>query len=159
MKRFLFTVCLLLCVLTSCQRAYTATDLLAKILAMPTTPDTVVYFHGADARDSAYLSPENTDLLYSGQNPGILAEEFALAMGKDDHVFEVHLYLALDDEKADQIENILRKRQTLLQKKDNELYDPDSSGRGATVWRKGKWVALVATEDNDAVKRILKQYC
>lgn len=159
MKRLLPMVCILLCVLTACQSTSTATDLLAKILAMPPTPDTVVYFNGAGPEDSGYLTLEDTELLYSGQNPGMLSEEFAVAMGKDDHVYEVHLYLALDEEKADQIENILRGRQLLLQRKENYLYDPDSAAASAVVWRRGKWVALLATEENEAIKSILKQYC
>ena len=155
MKRILPILCALACLLTACGRHYTATDLLAKITALPSSRDAVIYFRGADREGKGYLSKETAGLLYSGQDPMILCEDFALLLGKDDRLFEVHLYFALDGEKADAIQMILQQRQSILLRKDNELYVPDQPG--VEVWRRGKWVALLATDDNSAVKELLKQ--
>ena len=155
MKRIVSILLLAIGLLTACRRGYTATDLLAKIMALPVARDAAIYFHGADPEGDGYLTREQGDLLYSGQDPILLSEDYVLALGKDDAVFEVHLYLALDGEKADAIELILQKRQSLLYRKENELYSPVPGD--AEVWRYGKWVALIATEDNQSVKDLLKQ--
>ncbi len=156
MKRILPLVCILLCLFTSCGEPYTATDLLAKIMSLPIKRDAVICFYGADEEGEGYLSNEKSSLLYSNQDPMAMAEDFAIALGKDDAVFEVHLYHALDGEKADAIELILQKRQSLLLRKDNELYTSESYAN-ATVWREGRWVALLATDDNESVKQLLKK--
>lgn len=155
MKRLMSILLLVSCLLTACGRSYTATDLLAKIMALPAARDAAIYFQGADIEGGGYLTQEQGALLYSGQDPMVLSQDYALALGKDDTVFEVHLYLALDGEKADAIELILQRRQSVLCHKDNELYTPDFVG--VEVWRKGKWVALIATEDNQSIKELLKQ--
>ena len=156
MKRLILLVCLLTFTLTSCETEYTATDLLAKIMTLPIRRDAVIYFNGADADGAGYLSRENTERLYGGQSPASLSADYALALGKNDDLFEIHLYYALDAQLADEVEVILRERVYLLQKKDNELYLSDASNVGVMVWRRGNWVILLATEDNDSVKELLK---
>lgn len=156
-KRFVLFL-LLPCLLTACrQKSPTATDLLAKLLTLPDTPAVSIYFSGAAAEEDGYLPEDAEDILYNGQSPVALAEDFAIALGRGDQIFEYHLYYALDAEKADQIETILRHRQVLLLKQGNYLYDPENPAARATVWRRGKWVGLLVTESNDAAKSLLKR--
>ena len=157
MKRMLALCMTLLIVTTGCQRSEpTATDLMAKLLSLPDTPSMTVYFEGAMPEDDGYLPIEEIGKLYVGQSPVELSDAFAIALCRDDRVFEIHIFHSLDSEKAEQIENILRRRQTLLQKQENYLYDPDNPGAGAAIWRQGKWVCLLVTTDNDTAKKILR---
>ena len=156
MKRLMLLFCLISFTFTACRVEYTATDLLAKIMTLPIGRDAVIYFAGADADGVGYLSREETHRLYGGEEPSALSADYALALGKDDEVFEIHLYHALDAQMADEVEEILRERVSLLQKKENELYLSDSPTVTAVVWRKGNWVALLATDDNESVKELLK---
>ena len=155
MKRIFLILGVLLCLLSACGKEYTATDLLAKITVLPIHRDAVIYFRGADIEGSGYLSKETAELLYSGQNLLPLCDDFALLLGKDDRLFEVHLYHAADGEKADAIDLILQQRQSLLLCKDNGLYASDPPN--VEVWRKGMWIVLMATDDNPSVKELLKK--
>lgn len=154
------SVALLLSILLLCsgcnRQAPTATDLMAKLLAPADTPAVRIYFNGASAEDSGYLSREECLSLYAGQNPVALSDEFAIALCKDDRIYEIHLYHALDAEKAEAIESCLRQRQTLLLKQDNYFYDPDHSAAASVVWKKGKWVCLLVTHDNERAMECLR---
>ena len=156
MKRALSWIILLI-VLTGCERARPrATDLLAKLLSMPNTPQMEVYFEGAMHSEVGYLSAETEEMLYDGQSPKALSDEYAIALCRDDQVYEIHIYHALDAQRAEQIEHILARRQLILQKQENYLYDPENPGAGAVIWRREKWVCLLVTTDNDNAKDIIR---
>lgn len=158
MKRILILCLVLLMMIAGCTRNEpTATDLLAKLLSLPDTPSMTVYFEGAMPENDGYLAVEEEQQLYDGQSPGALSDEYAIALCRDDRVYEIHIFHSLDVEKGEQIENILRRRQTILQKQENYLYDPQNPGAGAVIWRKGKWVCLLVTTDNDSAKEILRR--
>ena len=157
MKRAILIWMIWAILLTGCQRTEpTATDLLAKVLSSQETPQVEIYFHGAMLSDSGYLSNETEETLYQGQSPKTLSDEFAIALCQGDQVYEIHIFHGLDAEKAEQIEHILSRRQTVLQKQENYLYDPENPGAGATIWRQGKWVCLLVTNENDHAKEILR---
>lgn len=158
MKR-VWALCMIgIILLVGCQKNEpTATDLLAKLLSSPETPGMIIYFEGAMSDDEGYLSEEAEQKLYDGRSPCSLSDEYAIALCSDDRVYELHIFHSLDMEKTEQIENALRRRQTLLQKQENYLYDPQNPGAGAVIWRKGKWVCLLVTADNDTAKDILKR--
>jgi hypothetical protein len=157
-KRILLGVWIVLAILTGCSRSSpTATDILAKLLTLPGTPPTTIYFEGAVPENDGYLSLHMEEKLYCGQSPAALSDAFAVALCKDDQVYEIHIFHSLDEEKAEQIETILRRRQTVLQKQENFLYDPENPGAGAVIWRRGKWVCLLVTNDNDAAKAVLRE--
>lgn len=134
----------------------TATDLLAKLLAYPDIPAVTVYFQGALAGETGYLSGEEFRRLYGGQDPARLSDEYAIALGKDDSIYEIHLFHALDAEKAEAIEANLRYRQALLWKQDTAFYDPDNPAAGSIIWKRGKWVCLLVTNDNERAVEVLK---
>ncbi len=158
MKRVWMLCMIGIILLTGCQKnTPTATDLLAKLLSTAETPRTMIYFEGAMPDDEGCLSEETEQKLYDGRSPCSLADEYAIALCSDDRVYELHIFHSLDMEKTEQIENALRRRQTILQKQENYLYDPQNPGAGAVIWRKGKWVCLLVTTDNDSAKEILKR--
>jgi hypothetical protein len=122
MKRAILIWMIWAILLTGCQRTEpTATDLLAKVLSSQETPQVEIYFHGAMLSDSGYLSNETEETLYQGQSPKTLSDEFAIALCQGDQVYEIHIFHGLDAEKAEQIEHILSRRQTVLQKQENYL--------------------------------------
>ena len=156
MKRFL-AVLLLTLLLGGCHgREPTATDLLAKLLTMPDAPTVEIYFSEAMPDEAGYLSKEDVALLYNGQSPARLSDGYSIALGKDDRIYEIHLYHALDLDKAEIIESYLRTRQTILASRDNYFYDPDTIAPGAVIWRQGKWVCLLVTDHNDLAREILQ---
>ncbi|MBQ8382055.1 MAG: hypothetical protein IJX47_02495 [Clostridia bacterium] len=156
MKRLL-AIGLLVLLLGGCHgRAPTATDLLAKLLTGADVPSVEIYFDGAMPEETGYLSEEESALLYNGHLPSKLSDEYAVALCKDDRIYEIHLYHALDTDKAEAIESHLRQRQTLLAGRENLFYDPDSSAAGSVIWRKGKWVCLLVTDDNERAREILR---
>ena len=156
MKRLVVLVGVLVCLLSACRMHYTSTDLLAQILALPTARDAKIYFKGADSDDEGYLPLEDRLLLYRGKDPTELSEDYALALGKDDSLFEVHIYRGLDAQQADEVEVILRDRLNRLQKKENEFYLSDGSMIGGTIWRKGNWIVLIVCDDNESVLQLLR---
>ena len=155
MKRIALLLSLLM-LCNGCNKAApTATDLMAKLLAFSDVPVMQVYFDGAAFEDVGYLSRDECAALYSGQNPIALSDEFAIALCKDDRIYEIHLYHALDAEKADAIEACLRRRQALLLKKEYYFYDADHPAASSVIWVKGKWVCLLVTDDNErAIDRL-----
>lgn len=156
MKRMLIVWMSTILLITGCQRNQpTATDLMAKLLSMQDTPSMTVYFEGAMPEDEGYLSAIEEMKLYEGHSAASLADEYAIALCTDDRIYEIHIFHSLDMEKSEQIEGVLRRRQILLQKQENYLYDPQSPGAGAIIWRQGKWVCLLVTTDNDSAKEIL----
>ncbi|MBQ8288489.1 MAG: hypothetical protein IJX76_06940 [Clostridia bacterium] len=156
MKRLLI-IGMLALLLSGCGgREPTATDLLAKLLTMSEVPAVEVYFGGAMPEEAGYLSKEESALLYNGHLPSELSDEYAIALCKDDRIYEIHLYHALDTDKAEAIESHLRQRQTLLAGQDNYFYDSDSPAAGSVIWRQGKWVCLLVTDDNERAREILR---
>ena len=156
LKRVLLPI-LLIALLSGCRnRAPTATDLLAQLLADGDTPVMEIYFDGAMTEEKGYLSEENERLLYGGRLPSALADEYAVALCKDDRIYEIHLYHALDSEKAEILEGCLQRRQMLLAEKENCFYEPDGFAASAVIWRRGKWVCLLVTGDNEAAGKTLR---
>ncbi len=156
MKRILILLTAVL-LLGGCRgREPTATDLLAKLITATHMPAAEIYFGGAFYEETGYLSEEASRLLYDGHIPAKLSDEYAVALSKDDRIVEIHLYHALDAEKADAIESQLRMRQNALVNRENYFYDPDGIAQEAVIWRRGKWVCLLVTADNDAARDVLK---
>lgn len=133
-----------------------ATDLMADLLAELDHPEMQLYFEGAMAEGEGSISEEALELLYGGHSPSEHAELYALALCKDDRIYEIHLYYALNATAASQIEELLRGRLEELQSKENYFYDPDSLAASGTVRRKGNWVCMFVTEDNAKAQEIVE---
>lgn len=143
--------------LSSCNKqSPSATDLMALLLAELDHPDMTLYFESAPKEGEGWLSEEKLTALYGGHSTSILAEKYAIALCKDDRIYEIHLYYALNATAASQIEELLRGRLEELQQKENYLYDADSLASSGNVWRKGNWVCLLVTENNAKAKAIIK---
>lgn len=148
--------CLL--ILGGCARQLpSATDLMALLLSELEHPDMQIYFDGASAEGEGWLAEEKKVELYGGHSPSALSQRYAIALCKDDRIYEIHLYYALSAVAASQIEELLRGRLDELQQKENYLFDPDSAAASGIVWQRGRWVCLLVTEDNAAAKELLKQ--
>ncbi len=156
MTRVLCLILIVGAMISGCTRQEpTATDLLAKLLAKDDVRTVVIYFNGAQPEGEGYLSLESEKRLYNGHDLALLSDEYAIALGQDDRLYEIHLYHALDHGKAEAIENRLRDRQLLLSKQELYYYDSENRGAEAIVWRKGKWVCLLVTDDNESMREIL----
>lgn len=150
---------LLICVLilAGCSKQVpSATDLMADLLAELDHPDMEIYFDSAPEEGGGWLSAEKLSALYGGHSLSELADRYAIALNRDDRIYELHLYYALSATAASQIEELLRGRLEELQQKENYLYDPDSLAPSGIVWKKGNWVCLLVTEDNAKAKSIIK---
>ncbi len=156
---------LAVCALMSCllilggcaKQLPSATDLMALLLSELDHPEMQIYFDGASAEGEGWLAEEKKVELYGGHSPSTLSERYAIALCKDDCIYEIHLYYALSAVAASQIEELLRGRLDELQQKENYLFDPDSAAASGIVWQRGRWVCLLVTEDNAAAKELLKQ--
>ena len=155
MKRLCLLLCAVLVLLNACRSQYTATDLMAKILTVSEGRSVTIYFSKAETEGEGYLSAENIMLLYNGMNPTVLSEDYAIALSKDDELFEVHLYRALNTDNAEEIESVLQARMLLLQSEEKGWYVGENPAERAILMRSGNWVALLVTEDNAAVKELL----
>lgn len=143
--------------LSACgQKEASATDLMALLLAELDHPEMQLYFDSAPAESEGWLADEKLAALYGDHSPSSLADRYAIALCKDDRMYEIHIYYALNATAASQLEELLRGRLETLQQKENYLYDPDSVAESGIVWRKGRWVCLLVTEDNAAAKKCLK---
>lgn len=134
-----------------------ATDLMALLLSELAHPEMQLYFDGAAEEAEGWLSEDDAEELYSGHSPTSLSDQYAIALCKDDRIYEIHLYDALSTKAASQIEEFLRERLETLQRKENYLYDPESFAPSGVVWQKGRWVCLLVTEDNQSAKALLKK--
>lgn len=144
--------------LLSCRgESASATDLMALLLSELEHPEMQLYFDGAAEEGEGWLSDEKLLSLYSGHSPSDYADQYAIALCKDDRIYEIHLYDALNATAASQIEELLRDRLEELQQKENYLYDPDSAAPFGIVWKRGRWVCLLVTEDNQLAKDLIKK--
>lgn len=153
-------ICILLVcslILGGCAKAMpSATDLMALLLSELDHPEMQLYFNSATEEGEGWLAEEKLQALYAGYSPSAFSERYAIALCKDDRIYEIHIYYALDATAASQIEELLRGRLEELQQKENYLYAPDSVAPSGTVWQRGNWVCLLVTEDNQRAKQLLK---
>lgn len=130
---------------------------MALLLSELEHPEMQIYFDGAAKEGEGWLSDDKLAALYGGHSTASLAEGYAIALCKDDRIYELHLYYALSSPDAAQIEELLRARLDELQRKENYLYDPDSVAESGIVWTRGRWVCLLVTEDNQLAKDLMKK--
>lgn len=146
-------VLLALLTLLSCGGGYTCTDLLAAGReACGEEPELRVYFDGGT--DFNRLDTRRAAQLYDGMDPVPLCDGYAVCLSPRDRVYEIHIYRCSATDRTGELEKILRRRIELLQSPDVYLYDPEGYEEivnAAAVYRKGKYVCLLATPDNDGV--------
>lgn len=149
----------LLWTLISCGGGYTCTDLLAAAREKCGKEPTLrVYFDKGG--DFNRLDEDQAKQLYDGMSPIPLCDGYALCLSPRDQVYEIHIYRCSATDRTDELEKILRRRIELLQSQDVYLYDPDGyeqTVNSAAVYRKGKYVCLLVTPDNDAVWDVIRE--
>lgn len=151
-------LCLSAVLLSACSKPPpSATDLMAILLSELEHPEMQLYFEGALQEGDGWIAQETMETLYCGKLPAEYAADYAIALCKDDRIYEIHLYYALNATAASQIEEFLRGRLEAIQQKENYLFDPDSAAASGIVWKRGKWVCLLVTEDNGYAKTLLKE--
>ena len=164
MKKALCVIAALLAAASasSCSaRDMRATDILYEIIAHIEEPPAYnLYFSEADMNADEYVSAEKLSGLYGGSDPAGQYLSFALLLSEDDSIYEIHVFRAVSEAKAIQIEKILCRRQDMLQKRDVYMYDEDNYERvisQAQVFRKGSYCFLLLTADNRTVKSVIEK--
>ncbi|MBE6619248.1 MAG: hypothetical protein E7626_05650 [Ruminococcaceae bacterium] len=161
MKKTLALLIALLSVFSSCQRKLpSAADLIFEVLgALDDVPAYAIYYSDAPKYSGSTLSPEDAELLYRDCDMCSYAESFAVALGKDDSVWEIHVFIALSAGDAGFIEDALTRRLEMLRDDDIYVYDAEtyeSRIESAKVVREGRLVCLTVCGDNAlAAKKIL----
>ncbi len=144
--------------LCACTGGYTCTDLLAVARERcGESGDLKIYFSGGT--DLNRLSNERAEQLYDGMDPTSLCDDYAVCLSRRDQVFEIHIYRLSATNRTAELAKILQRRIELLQSPDVYLYDPEGYEEivnSAAVYRRGKYVCLLVTPDNDAVWKEIK---
>lgn len=160
------TVTLLLSLLlivsfSSCsKKAPSATDLLFDALdTLDTLPPYDIFYSEAPKYSESFMTGEDAYLLYKDEDMTSYTESFACVLGRDDSVWEIHIFVALSAGDAGFIENALEKRLHILQNKEIYVYDSDAYEariEDAKVFRDGKVVCLVVCDENSRVLKEIK---
>lgn len=158
--KIIFALILLPILLVSCgNRGHTPTDIIYECIANGDAPASSIYFSEAEENSDERIESEQLSKLYNGMSPENLCSSYALLLSKDDSIYEIHIYKARSQIKADQIAKILYRRVEMIQKKDIYLYDEENYeniAASAKVYKRGCYVSLIITNDNSSVESIIK---
>ncbi len=151
-------ICFLpLLMLTSCaENAYTCTDLMYIMQnSLGTLPVSSIYFSESFEGENTYISSDSLTELY-GSDIASFSKSYSIMLSKGTQIYEIHIFKALSNKDSNSIEALLYKRLERLQDKDVYIYDDEhfenviSRGR---VCKKGLYVFLLVTQDNDALQK------
>lgn len=161
-KSLLITILSLL-LFVSCQNSTpSATEILFDALdSIDNLPPYEIFYSGAPSYSESVLSDRDAELLYKDPNISRYAESFACALGKDDSIWEIHIFIALSAGDAGFIENALTRRLEILQNQEIYIYDPEAYEKrveDARVFRDGKIVVLTLCDDNSKVLKTIKKH-
>ncbi len=158
MKKIL--IILLLClILCSCTKPPTADDITLRALELYKIPPVSQYVKTENESSDGYISPEDFSYLYTGEKEYLpeweLISDFRIVMSKSSSPFELHVIRLFSSTDAEEIAKVLQKRADMIKyhnktELDYLTYDPE-------VIVKGRYVILAVTEDNEAVKLLLKR--
>ncbi len=153
----IITFCILVTsLLCSCAKAEpSATDLLFDALeTIKEPPAYEIYYSEAPEYSKSVMDENKAELLYRDPLMTSYAESFACALGEDDAIWEIHVFVALSVGDAGFIENALERRLDMLQNREIYIYDPEIYEKrieDAKVFRRGKVVCMVVCDDNSLV--------
>ncbi len=159
----LLALCLLAAsILTSCTKSTpSATDLLFEALdLLGALPAYEIYYSGAPQYSESVMDGEKAELLYRDAQITSYAQSFACALGEDDAVWEIHIFVALSAGDAGFIENALTKRLNILQNREIYIYDTEIYEKrieDAKIYRDGKIVCLAVCDNNSQVLKSIKR--
>lgn len=138
---------LLILTLLSCRNEYlSSTDLLCELIAvLPEHPDFNIYFSGGS--DEHFIDDNSMKKLFNGVNPCAVAADYAFCLSGDDRLFEIFVFRAESADLSDELDAILRRRITMVQKSDVYLYNEEwfetVIASAETVYRHGYAFLLI----------------
>ncbi len=158
-------ICLLLLLaltFTSCERKLpAATDLLFDALEEEKDlPAYNIYYSDAPEYSQSVMTEEKCTRLYRDEKMVSYAQSFACALGCDDVVWEIHIFVARSLGDAGFIENALTKRLDTIQSKEIYIYDMDTYEKrvaSGKVFRDGKVVCLVICDNTEGILDVIKR--
>jgi hypothetical protein len=105
------------------------------------------------------LDEKSSHLLFRDSDLPSYCESYAIALGEDDLLWEIHVFVGRSLGEAGLIENAMYKRLDLLQKREVYIYDTEtyeehvSSGK---VIRNGRIVCLTLCDNNARIAKAIK---
>ena len=158
-------ICLLLLLaltFTSCERKLpAATDLLFDALEEEKDlPAYNIYYSDAPEYSQSVMTEEKCTRLYRDEKMVSYAQSFACALGCDDVVWEIHIFVARSLGDAGFIENALTKRLDTIQSKEIYIYDMDTYEKrvaSGKVFRDGVVVCLVICDNTEKILEVIKK--
>ena len=124
----------------------------------PSAPPCSQYVKNCVENEYGYISAEDFFYLYTGRAQMLpeweLIEDFQLILSDTDKPFELHVILAVSSSDIDEIVKLLNKRAELIRyhnKTESSYLSCEPS-----VFVHGRYAVLAGTEDNNAVKLLLK---
>ncbi len=158
-------ICLLLLastVFTSCAKeSPSATDILFDALdTEKDLPAYNIYYSDAPEYSQSIMSEEKCIRLYRDADMTSYAESFACALGCDDVIWELHVFVARSLGDAGFIENALVKRLNTIQSKEIYIYDIDTYEKrvaSGKVFRDGVVVCLVICDNTQEILDVIKK--
>lgn len=160
-KRFYSLILLACTLLTLPSCSFKRTDAPGILSELITQCESVPahFLYSSDTSEKS-LDEENSYLLFRDKNLPSYCESYAIALGENDALWEIHVFVARSLGDAGFIENALYKRLHLLQNRDIYIYDTQayeehvSSGK---VVRNGKIVCLALCDNNLKIAKEIKR--
>ena len=106
------------------------------------------------------MTEEKCTRLYRDEKMVSYAQSFACALGCDDVVWEIHIFVARSLGDAGFIENALVKRLDTIQSKEIYIYDMDTYEKrvaSGKVFRDEKVVCLVICDNTEGILDVIKK--
>ena len=158
-------ICLLLLLaltFASCERKVpAATDILFDALEEEKNlPAYNIYYSDAPGYSQSVMTEEKCTRLYRDEKMVSYTQSFACALGCDDVVWEIHIFVARSLGDAGFIENALVKRLDTIQSKEIYIYDMDTYEKrvaSGKVFRDGKVVCLVICDNTEGILDVIKR--
>ena len=161
-KVFICLFLLISILFSSCaKKAPYATDILFDALeSEKDLPAYNIYYSGAPEYSESIMNEEKCLKLYRDADMTSYAESFACALGRDDLIWEMHIFFARSLGDAGFIENALVRRLNIIQNKEIYMYDIESYEKrvaGGKVFRDGKVVFLVICDSTQEIIDTIKK--
>ena len=161
-KKAFCLLLLLALAFTSCERKVPfATDILFDALEKEKDlPAYNIYYSDAPKYSQSIMSEDKCRSLYRDEKMVSYAQSFACALGCDDVVWEIHIFVAKSLGDAGFIENALTKRLDTLQSKEIYIYDMDTYEKrvaSGKVFRDGVVVCLVICDNTEGILDMIKK--
>lgn len=147
-------------IFTSCAASPSADTVAFKLLKLYSKiPPSSQYVKNGEEGEYGYISPESFSFLYTGRREKLpeweLISDFRIILSDSDRPFELHVIRVHSSSDTDEIKKLLEKRAAMIRYHNKtelsyKTYEP-------SVFVYGRYAVLAVTEDNEAVKMMLKK--